>query len=289
MQESELPADAPPSRTAYGAAVHRALHQDLDGGLIFSDPLAWQVLGVDVAERERLVEQAREQDRPTLRTFIAMRHRFGDEAVAQAVLRGVDQVLVLGAGLDTFGLRNAAPGRAVFELDLPQMSAWKQSMLSAAEIPIPDSLHFVAGDLARDDWLQLLAASGLSKRATTVLWFGVSPYLAAPAVKSTLAKLSTIPGVEVVFDYATTDAGLSGEAKELRDRLGNRVAALGEPFRSSWGPDEMAALLRDLGFDEIEDLGPRELASRYLRRPGLRAAGGGGGHLVRARRTRWGE
>ena len=39
-----------PSRTAFGAAVYRAVHQDLDGGRIFRDPLAWQILGVDREE-----------------------------------------------------------------------------------------------------------------------------------------------------------------------------------------------------------------------------------------------
>ncbi|HNJ78391.1 MAG TPA: hypothetical protein PKX56_03465, partial [Marmoricola sp.] len=68
-----------PSPTAYGAAVHRAIHQDLEGGLILADPLAWPILGVSQDEREQMVARARDQDRPTLRTFIAMRHRFADE------------------------------------------------------------------------------------------------------------------------------------------------------------------------------------------------------------------
>ena len=34
-----------PSRTAFGAAVLRALHAELDQPVVFRDPLAWQVLG----------------------------------------------------------------------------------------------------------------------------------------------------------------------------------------------------------------------------------------------------
>ena len=34
-----------PSRTAWGAATHRAVHQLIDGGSIFRDPFAVPILG----------------------------------------------------------------------------------------------------------------------------------------------------------------------------------------------------------------------------------------------------
>jgi hypothetical protein len=36
-----------PSRTAFGAAVHRAAHAELDRPVVFEDPLAWRILGVE--------------------------------------------------------------------------------------------------------------------------------------------------------------------------------------------------------------------------------------------------
>src|SRR5207253_642858 len=75
-----------PSRTAWGAAVQRALHQD-EAPLIFADPLAWRILGDDVDTT--LWEGSR------LRVFIAVRHRFAEDALADAVRRGVRQVVVL--------------------------------------------------------------------------------------------------------------------------------------------------------------------------------------------------
>jgi methyltransferase (TIGR00027 family) len=276
-----------PNPTAFGAAVHRAIHQDLEGGLILADPLAWSILGVEAPERQRILDQAREQARPSLRTFIAMRHRFADDVVAEGSLRGLDQVILLESGLDTFAYRTMRQGISVYEVDTPEMLDFKKSSMSAAGIPQPRSVHFVPVDFAADDWLVKLAEAGLSKRSVTVLWLGVVPYSSVATVQEVLAKLATLPGVEVVFDYSTREQGRNQDSSEVRDRLGNRIAALGEPFRSSWEPDEMQALLRDLGYDEIEDLGPAELADRYLRRESLRRAGGGGGHLIRARSTRW--
>src|ERR1700689_5401216 len=91
------------SRTALGAAGHRAAHQALEGGRIFADPLAMPILGEDA---ESAVAEAREDPRRTgLRLFIATRSRFAEEAARRAIGKGVRQIVVLGAGLDTFAYR----------------------------------------------------------------------------------------------------------------------------------------------------------------------------------------
>jgi methyltransferase (TIGR00027 family) len=94
-----------PSRTALGAATHRAAHQILEHGLIFNDPLALRILGIDA---ETVARQAAE--RPSsrrMRIFIAVRTRFAEDALAAAVEHGVSQLVVLGAGLDTYAYRTA--------------------------------------------------------------------------------------------------------------------------------------------------------------------------------------
>jgi hypothetical protein len=78
-----------PSRTAHAA------HQVLDHGRIFSDPLALRILGAE-------------------------RKRFAEAALASAFERGVRQLVVLGAGLDTYAYRGALRDRLrVFEVDHP--------------------------------------------------------------------------------------------------------------------------------------------------------------------------
>ena len=88
----------PPSRTALGAAVHRAVHQTLEGGKIFADPLAVTVLGEDA--RAIIAEAAADPSQRPMRLFIAARSRFAEDCLSAAVSRGVRQAVVLGAGLD---------------------------------------------------------------------------------------------------------------------------------------------------------------------------------------------
>jgi hypothetical protein len=63
------------------------------------------------------------------------------------------------------------------------------------------------------------------------------------------------------------------------------VAELGEPWRTYFAADQLRSKLLALGFTEIEDLGPRQIAARYFPR---RAADfpEKGGHILRASKIR---
>jgi methyltransferase (TIGR00027 family) len=273
------------SRTAFGAATHRAVHQDLDGASVFRDPLAWALLG---DSRDDALDEARRQGRSALRVFIAARHRFAEDALADAVARGTDQAVVLGAGLDTFAYRNPHPDLVVWEVDHPDTGAWKRERLAAAGIE-PGDVRYVGVDFERDDLMSRLRESGLDVgRPAFFLWLGVVPYLTRDAVDATLRAVAGITGAEIVLDYPTGLAGLDAESRRRRERLAERTAAVGEPLLSTFEPAEMAALLRGAGFDEVEDLGRAEILTRFLDAPAAVASarsGVGGGHLVRGRRT----
>src|SRR6266851_7394028 len=98
-----------PSHTARGAAAYRAIHQTLEGGVIFSDPFASRILNDET--RARLDETAADPSLRPMRLLIAARSRFSEDTLAACVARGVRQIVVLGAGLDTFSLRNPHAGQ----------------------------------------------------------------------------------------------------------------------------------------------------------------------------------
>ncbi|KAJ1564104.1 hypothetical protein HK096_009610, partial [Nowakowskiella sp. JEL0078] len=92
-----------PSQTAFAVAGHRAVHQDLEKGKIFYDPLATRILGDNA---HNVLADASKPESKKIRLFIATRSRFAEDALAAAVSQGVRQLVVLGAGLDTFAYRN---------------------------------------------------------------------------------------------------------------------------------------------------------------------------------------
>lgn len=273
-----------PSRTAWMAATHRAAHQMLEQGFIFRDPLALTILGQD-AETVARDAQAH-PERRGMRAFIAARAHLAETALATGVeQRGVTQLVVLGAGLDTFAYRNPLEDRLrVFEVDHPATQAWKRRRLGEAGIAVPDGVVYAPVDFERDALLDGLVAAGLDPdQRTSFLWLGVVPYLTAEAVRTTLATIGALPGgAEVAFDYADPPSALSDEARAAHQLRAARVAAIGEPWLSYFEPADLAVLLGDLGFTTIDDLGPPALAERYWPDAG-RVAPERGGHVVLAR------
>ena len=76
-----------------------------------------------------------------LRLFIAARSRFSEDTMANCVSAGVRQVVVLGAGLDTFSLRNPFAGVHVFEVDYAATQSWKRERIKAAGLVEPQLRH----------------------------------------------------------------------------------------------------------------------------------------------------
>ena len=271
------------SRTALGAAGHRAAHQIFEGGRIFADPLALPILGEDA---QAILAEAKENPaRRGLRFFIAARSRIAEEAARQAIEEGARQIVVLGAGLDTFAYRlEGKDGLRVFEVDHPATQAEKRRRLAAAGIAPPAHLTFAPCDFERAELGASLRAAGFNPNwRAFFLWLGVVPYLTEAAIFATLGFIAELPGGEVVFDYANPAETIADPAmREYHKVMAERVAAAGEAFQSYFATPALHKKLRALGFQEIEDLGPNEIAARFFperAKPGR----ANGGHVVRAK------
>lgn len=276
MQEGQ------PSRTAWGAAVHRAAHQVLERGFIFTDPLAVRILG---AGADEAIESARNNPwKARLRLFIAVRTRFAEDALSAAVQRGATQLVILGAGLDTYAYRTAFADRLrIFEVDHPATQVWKRERMAEAGIRIPPHLTFAPVDFEKETLTDGLHAAGFDPmKQTFFTWLGVVPYLTEEAVFSTLSFVAGIrSGAHVVFDYANPPDPGRPEFAAAHDLLAARVAAVGEAFKSYFEADTVHAKLRSIGFREIEDLGPIAIRKRYF--PKSEAVTSDcGGHILRA-------
>ena len=274
----------PPSRTALGAAVHRAVHQQLEGGKIFADPLAGTVLGEEA--RGIIAEAAADPTQRPLRLFMAARSRFAEDCLSAAVSRGVRQAVVLGAGLDTFSLRNpyARLGLHVFEVDHPATQAWKRERLVRVGLAVPASLTFAPVDFEQQSLADGLRAAGFqSDRPAFFLWLGVVPYLTRDAIWAAFSFIASLPESEVVFDYSEPIENYPAERRTEVAAVSARVAAIGEPWLSHFDPDELSRELRARGFGELEDLGIADISVRFFGTPKGEAIGGPGPHIVRAR------
>jgi methyltransferase (TIGR00027 family) len=190
------------SWTALTAAAARAAHLVVDRPpFIFADTLA-ELLLADQAE-EFLAYHRNHGEHLVLvgaRTQAVIRARLTERLLDRAVDDGIDQYLILGAGLDSFAYRSPlAGGVSVFEADHPSTQALKRERLATAGIDPLGTVTYVPLDLEHRSLLDALRSNGFDlTRPAVVSWLGVSMYLTREAVGATLdqlAELATGPGL----------------------------------------------------------------------------------------------
>lgn len=253
--------ERPASRTAVGVAMLRALHELCDDSpKILSDPIIPLLLDNDRLEKAKASPEWLNAPRvKALRSHIVLRSRYAEDCLRDAVVRGVRQYVILGAGLDTFAYRQppwAAPLR-IFEVDHPASQRAKCELLRKSNISMPVSLEFVAADFETASLKDILSASTLDWRMPAFFsCLGVLVYLPIDAAESIFRLVASFPKLsEIVFTFSQGDFGPLAEA----------AAAAGEPWLSYYDPDVLASTLTGFGFSAVTYLSPETAKELYYR------------------------
>jgi methyltransferase (TIGR00027 family) len=264
------------SRTALATALMRAAHTRLDPHPLIHDP--WGDRLVPESVKRAMAPSDAVLDESLMRSQsyanVITRTRYTEDALQAAVTRGVRQYVLIGAGFDSFSLRlpTFAANLQIFEIDFPATQRLKIERVDACGLALPDSVHFIAADLSEESVAAALARSPFAtQRLTFFSWLGVTMYLTREANLATLESIASCSpaGSELAFTYLD-EAVFQAQPESFRE-LEQRVAAIGEPFKSGFNPAELAASLAACGLDLIEDLNGSEVAARYER---------GGGHRL---------
>lgn len=228
------------SLTAEGVCLLRSL-----AGV---DPLAKQLLDSTgkmltvIPRSDRLLNVAT----GTLLATIAARTRYFDAVVEEALERGAESLVLLGAGLDARPWRLSLGERPAWLVDHP-LTAGLRAERATRLPPRPQDVR-VDVDFAVDNFAERLRAAGFDvTRPAVFVWEGVSMYLPEIAVKKTLADLAALaaPHSRLVLDL-WSDAGLLGQLSHRLGGLG--LGLLGEPLRFSIHREQVADLLAEAGF-----------------------------------------
>ena len=132
---------------------------------------------------------------------VVIRSRYAEDALREAIRRGINQYVLIGAGFDSFVLRRPAFSDAltIFEIDHPATQALKIQRIRECGISLPPSVQFIAADLANEDLVSVLARSSFrADEKAFFSWLGVTVYLTRDANLATLRAVATCgaPGGE---------------------------------------------------------------------------------------------
>jgi methyltransferase (TIGR00027 family) len=260
--------DPQPDHTAIRVALWRAQHQLVDAQphVIEDD------LGLKLAAPEKDWQLRPDMNAQFLRSFrasIVARARFIEDHITEKAAQGINQYVILGAGLDTFAYRRAdiAFKLRVFEVDQPEPQAWKHKRLIETGIGIPAWLQLVPVDFESGaSWWDELVAAGFDKnKPAVVASTGVSMYLTKEAIAATLRQIAALaPGSTLTLSYLLPAELADPEERPILAIAEAGARRAGTPFLSFFRPEEILALAHECGFKEAHCVPASDQAQRYF-------------------------
>jgi methyltransferase (TIGR00027 family) len=156
---------------------------------------------------------------------LAVRTRFFDEFFTDAAAAGIEQSVILAAGLDSRAYRlNWPAGSTVYEVDQPQVVAFKTDTMAALCAEPTAQRRTVSIDL-RDDWPAALRDSGFDDTKPSA-WSaeGLLMYLPPEAQDRLFDHITALsaPGSRIATEYHPDNGSTMAErGKAMSDRWAN--------------------------------------------------------------------
>ena len=217
--------------TATMVAAARALATE-DTDPIIDDPFAAplvRAVGIDfftrVVDGDIDPAEAGENGAGELQTetdSLAVRTRFFDEFFVNAAAAGIQQSVILAAGLDSRAYRLDWPaGSVVYEVDQPEVVAFKTDTMASLGAEPTAQRRTVSIDL-RDDWPAALRMSGFDDSKPSA-WSaeGLLMYLPPEAQDRLFDHITALsaPGSQIATEYDPTNGQTMAErGKVMSDR-----------------------------------------------------------------------
>jgi methyltransferase (TIGR00027 family) len=261
--------------TALGVAIARANETTSDCPL-FIDPYAQLFVDAAVARGWSLPPTSMAERIRTIAGYAASRTKWFDEFFIAAGANGVQQAVILAAGLDARAWRLPwVDGSVVYEIDLPKVLEFKAKTLAAHDARPAVSRYVAVPVDLRQDWPKALCEAGFDP-SEPAAWAaeGLLPYLPADGQDLLFERIQELsaPGSRIAVESFGTgffDPGYLAERREQMRRLRETAGDEDIPDTEDlWYIEErtdVADWLTEHGW-EVTTIEARELMDRYHRR-----------------------
>ncbi|AIF53019.1 class I SAM-dependent methyltransferase [Pelosinus sp. UFO1] len=196
------------------------------------------------------------------------RTKYIDDSLQSAIENGIEQVVILGAGLDTRPYR--IPGRdhiKFFEIDMPSIQDYKKKKVNSYLGSLPGNVVFIPIDFNIQTLDEVIAGKGLDfSKPVVFIWEGVTPYITEEAVGNTLRFISkSSPGSIVVFTYILKSVIEKNSDIEGADDLVKYLEKYGITWHFGLDPSDVFGFLKKFNLKLIEDVGAAYFQKEYLK------------------------
>lgn len=244
------------SGTAFVVAEFRAEENDAAQPL-YRDPIVKLFLN----EESRQAAERVAAGFPLVKEMVKIRTRYYDDMLEKQISLGCQQVVLLGAGLDTRAVRKPAAGVIYFEIDDGATLALKQACYE--EHGIRANVRFIPGNYVTNSLIDLLNKNGFDfDLPTYLIWEGNTMYLPEEIDKTVMEQLREhLRQFRLSFDYMAEAMITKTTGKLGLTRMVENFANMDAPWIT--GFDNIQALANEMKLRVIENFKTAELYQAY--------------------------
>lgn len=255
--------------TALMSAFSRAYYAEHTNKPIFTDNIARKLFSdSEYSQIEKYISMNCNDVKKYVYTQLSPtplgRSIFFEECFNTAIHTGTEQYVILGAGFDTFSIRNNN-NINIFEIDKESLTRDKMHRLNRAKIKIPNNVKLISADLSKDNLKNILEKHGFDKSKKTIFsCLGLFYYLSDNEISQLFESISEFAsdGSSVVFDFADNHL-FSSNVPRVKNMLAMAKKS-GEPMKSCFSIGELEKMLEKYNFLIYEFLNRDEINNRYF-------------------------
>jgi methyltransferase (TIGR00027 family) len=263
------------SKTAEAVAAVRAHHRIYETPLIVDDPWAIELTSTTWRRicRSRMLswlvfDHLLAALRPVQGNILG-RARYVEDKLAHALKGSQVQYVILGAGLDSYALRQApAPDSLhIWEIDHPDSQAQKLAKLKKLAATVPKNVRFIAADLQITSLSEALTAREFPFQSTAFIsLLGVSYYISETALFALIGDIARqfASGSELVLDIRVSKRLIAPDYLATFEKTERFTRKRGEPMISDFDPAAFIAHAESIGLKLREILSPEAQRARYF-------------------------
>ncbi len=195
--------------------------------------------------------------------------RYFDDFVRTSADKGLEQLVILGAGYDTKAYRfeKLKENVKVYEVDHPDTQSAKMEKIKQIFGSLPGHVVYVPVDFVTEDLGERLMQQGYNKSQKTLFVMeGLTCYIPSKTVDGILSFIvkNSAKGSAVIFDYFPESLVNGTCALEVGKNLRNFVEQYNESFQFGIKEGTVETFLTQRGFSQIKNVTGEDLKRAYF-------------------------
>ena len=266
-----------PSKMAEGMAMHR-YNESLKSKeeRLCYDPYAIHFInpkiieyGKNNPEKAKYKIEEMEKIFPGLSSSILARVRYFDDFVGAQIGKGLEQLVILGAGYDTraYRIEKLKKNIKVFEVDHPNTQSFKIQKINEIFGTIPDYVTYIPVDLETQELSKNLMINGYQpNKKTLFIMEGLIMYIPQKSIEKIFSFISKNSGTgsSIIFDYYPESVVNGSNKLEIAKNIRKFVIQQGEPLKFGIEDGRTEEFLANNGFKQIKNIRSEDYKKAYF-------------------------